>query len=71
MTRDKTDIGEAVLKLEKVEDELAGAVRDAKQHAEGSSETPVIQAEEVDDIRDKMTKARADIVSALLEDHFD
>jgi len=71
MKRGNTDVNEAVQKLEQVEDELAAAVRNSKREAGGSTETPVIQAKHIDDLRDKLTQARADLVSALLEEQLE
>jgi len=70
MTHD-TDIYDALQEIERVEDELAAAVRNSKREADGGTETPVIKTKHIDDLRDDLTRARADLVDALLGEHYD
>lgn len=66
MTRGNHDVSDAIREIEQVEDKLAKLVRESERSAEGSSETPVIQTEKINELREELTESRADVVEALI-----
>lgn len=70
MTRGDHDVSDAIAGIEQVEDKLAALVRESQRSAEGSSETPVIQTEKINELREQLTESRAAIVDRLVEEEF-
>lgn len=69
MTRGNHEVSDAIREIEQVEDNLAKLVRESKRSAEGCTETPVIQTEKINELREQLTESRAAVVDALIDQH--
>lgn len=70
MSRD-ADSPEAIRRIEEVEEHLATLVREANDEVEETTMSPVIGADDVDSARQKLTDARSDLVSSLIDAVFE